>query len=215
MCKHKICCWLVNISNCRIFFSIYDNVSGIPAAEDGGLSRVYISRHDNNLYKYRVTKWISFWVVGLPGAFGGAFGCGGGEEDAQSGLSPCAGGVEGLFLGCAHGVAADPFQAVGRVPVTGAVVSHQPLLVDLRTGGDRCPIGNGHILQIFKAVRAWTFCGGGSDGWGGEGCEDGRDGCGGRQRLRGRNPRWRAEGCRCGLGGACRGKHKACEQQQF
>ncbi len=71
-------------------------------------------------------------------------------------MSPCAGGVEGLFLGCAHGVAADPFQAVGRIPVTGAAVLDEPLFVHGGVGGHGCAVIDGDVVEEAQTVNAWA-----------------------------------------------------------
>ena len=59
-----------------------------------------------------------------------------------------------MFLCRAERVAADPFEAIGGIPVAGAVIVDQPLLVYRRAEGNGCPIWDGDILQKFKIVCA-------------------------------------------------------------
>ena len=93
------------------------------------------------------------------------------ENNADRCLSPSAGGVESDLFGSAEGVSIGVAQAVVRIPVAGAVVFDQPLLVDeFALVVDRI-IGNGRIRYEFQIVGAFfgakggSECGGYLDGW--------------------------------------------------
>ena len=100
----------------------------------------------------RVPECHSVPVKGLPLAYEEIRGERGGEDDLEGGLGPCAGGIESDLFGCAEGRSAGVPQAVARVPVAGAAVFDQPLLVDDLAKEEGRIIRNGDIRYELEVV---------------------------------------------------------------
>lgn len=164
----------------------------------------------------RVAEWGAIRCDGLPLTLVEICAEGSGEDNADRGLGPGAGGIEGHLFGSAESVSVGVAQAVVRVPVAGAVVFDQPLLVDDLALVESGIVGDGRIRYEFQAVGAICRAEGRCesrrdlDGWEGRWLDD--DLLGGldderrfdeRRRLCGGNER-----CRCGEGGTGGGKEK-------
>jgi len=157
----------------------------------------------NDLHEYWITKRNPIWTVSLPRAFECSFRCGGGEGDAQCNLCACSGRVECLFLYRAERIAADPFEAIGRIPVASSAIFDQPLLVYAGAKRDGGPVRDGDILNEFEVVCAGSLGGRGCGSCGWSSSVKRWDGSGGGEgfcrRLLGRRAEWR--GCILGCAG--------------
>src|SRR5215211_2367734 len=89
----------------------------------------YTSSLNGNPDIDRVAKWISVRIDCLPGAFINAFLKRRGEKNSEGCLCPGPGRIERDLFRCAKRGAADVSQPIGGIPVAGAAVLHQPLLI--------------------------------------------------------------------------------------
>ena len=99
-----------------------------------------------------VTERSSTGVDGLPGAFINTFGEWRSEQNLDRCLRPCTGGIKSDLCRRAQGSSSNVSQAVISIPVTGAAVLHQPLLVQGQAEGGEHIIWNGEILDERKVV---------------------------------------------------------------
>jgi len=104
----------------------------------------------------RVAKRIPICVEGLPGAFVYAFRERGREQDPQVRLCPGASGVQGNLFGSAKRGAADISQTISGIPIAGATVFYQPLLIERQPEGRKHVIRNGQVFEEREIVD--TVC---------------------------------------------------------
>src|SRR6266545_490793 len=85
---------------------------------------------NNNANINWIAKRDPICIRCLPGAFVDTFGERCSEQDLNSRLCPCAGGIECDLFGRAKVRSANVFQAVIRIPVTSAAIFNLPLLIE-------------------------------------------------------------------------------------
>jgi hypothetical protein len=164
-----------------------------------------VSLLDHNPDIDRVAERIPVGVDRLPGAFIHPFRKRRGEQDAEGCLCSGAGRIEGDLLWCAEGGSADVPQPIRRIPIAGAAVSHEPLLIKHEPECGEHVVRDGEIFQKCQVIRTVRRVDGGKNGWQRRGFDDqdvlGRLDDQGRFDERDLSCRW-AEGCRCGSGSA-------------
>src|SRR5687767_14117395 len=102
----------------------------------------------------RIAEWVPIGVDGLPGAFINALGEGSCKQDVDGCACPGAGRVKGDLLGRTEGGSANVPEAVGGIPVTGAAVLHQPLLIKRKSECGKHIIRDGEVFEKGKVIRA-------------------------------------------------------------